>query len=384
MSAQVAISLTLLAGALLLTRSMTARQSVDPGFDPSRVAQFSIDPATQRYDVAKTITLYTRLTSELRAIPGVRSAAQARWAPFSRNRTDGSFHSDPDGGTASDAEVSVVAGGYFTALGVPFVEGRDFTDAELFQSGPMPAETPAIVTESFARALFGGGSAVGRRFYGTPAHSNALAIVGVVRDFRHDRVTEPPERMIFEPSRVGTNSQATFLVGTSEPFAAEAVAARAREIVASIDPELPIFGVRTLADAVAADLAADRLVTMLATVFATLATLLAAVGLYSVIARSVAERRRELSIRVALGAAPSRIARLVASDAWRMGAFGVIAGLAATFWLSRYLESWLFGVAPRDPVSLAGALTLIAAVLFSAAFGPARRAARIDSAAELK
>lgn len=379
--AQVAISLVLLAGALLLARSMAARQAIDPGFDPAGVLAFSIDPATQGYDVARTRALYERVLASLRRVPGVRDAAYVWSPPYSRMRNDGRFRAGPDSGTVQ-AEVDSISTGYFDALGVPFVEGRDFTASEVFRSGGDEADTPVIVTQALARALFGQASALGRRLTGRPAVTSDLVIVGVVGDLRHLMITEPAQPMIFEPARISRTSWGTIVVGTSRP--APEIAARARELVTTLDPSLPIYDVRTLADAIASDLAENRLVTRLATAFATVGLLLAAVGLGGVLARSVAERRRELSIRVALGAAPARIARLVARDALRAGVAGTAIGLLLVWWLSRYLESWLFGVTRWDMLALGGAVALVAGVLAAAALGPARRAARIDCAAELK
>jgi putative ABC transport system permease protein len=155
-------------------------------------------------------------------------------------------------------------------------------------------------------------------------------------------------------------------------------------VIAESDPALPIYDIRTLADEAAMRRADDRLVAILASLFALLAVIVAAIGLYSVLARMVAERRRELSIRVALGAAPAGIVRLVLAEAVRTGLAGAAIGLVVAWWLARYLESWLFGVVPWDPVSFSGALVLAAAAVLLSALAPARRAARLDFAAELK
>jgi predicted lysophospholipase L1 biosynthesis ABC-type transport system permease subunit len=250
------------------------------------------------------------------------------------------------------------------------------------------ADRPAIVTQSFAQALFGGRPAVGRRVFIAPGGSStarggsSYLIVGVVADMRHFQITAPPEPMVFSPTRADGRLPGSITVGTSRP--AGEIAGLARTVIAESDPALPIYDVRTLADEAATRLADDRLIATLASTFAILAVIVAAIGLYSVLARAVEERRRELSIRVALGAAPAGVARLIVSDAVRTGVIGAAIGLAASWWLARYLESWLFGVTPWDPLAFAGALALAAAAVLLSALVPARRAARLDYAAELK
>jgi predicted permease len=381
--AQVAISLVLLCGALLLARSMVARQNIDPGFDPAGVAVFSVDPATQGYDATRTHVLYQRLLGELRALPGVRAAAYIWMPPFVPSRNEVQFRAGADGSPTVTALSNSASDGYFQALGVPVIEGRDFLPSEVFrfQAGSAPGEVSAIVTQSFARDLFGRRPAVGRRFEAAQGNTSYL-IVGVVPDIRYVQLTAPPDPMVFTPAVAASRLPGNVVVGTSWP--AQEVASRARAVIAESDPALPIYDVRTLADEAATRLVDDRLVATLASVFAILAVIVAAIGLHSVLARAVAERRRELSIRVALGAAPAGVARLVVSDAVRTGLAGAAIGLAASWWLARYLESWLFGVMPWDPVSFSGALVLAAAAVLLSALAPARRAARLDFVAELK
>ncbi|HUL74786.1 MAG TPA: ADOP family duplicated permease [Vicinamibacterales bacterium] len=381
MAVQVAISLMLMVASLLLARSMAERWSVDPGFDPSRVLTFSTDPSTQGYDLARKRAFTAALLERLRALPGVRAAASAWPPPLTNSRREGRFLAD----SAAPPEVTAlsigVSSGYFAALGVRFVEGRDFRSTEVV---PLhgAADPPVIISQSLARSLFGPGSAVGRRIVGAPAAARTQVVVGVAPDLRQMTITEPAESMVFDTASMGLGTPVTIVVGTDAP--ASAMLPRVREVVGSLDPVLPIYDARTLEGAIGADLAQDALVMRLATIFAVLATVLAAVGLWGVLARGVAERRRELSIRVALGASPAAIGRSIAADAWRVGLPGIAGGLIATLWLSRYLQSWLFGITRFDPLAMAGALTLVAAVIGTSVVGPARRAATIDCASELK
>jgi predicted permease len=378
---QVAVSLALLIGSLLLVRSMAARHAIDPGFTPDRVVRFSVDPPTQGYPADRIRTFYRTLVDRVRALPGVRTAAYAWAPPYSRMRNETYARPALDSETKTLALLDSISEGYFAALGAPLVEGVDLPRVD-FTRPPTGADRPVIVTPSLARALFGTAPAVGRRVYLEVRGTAASTIVGVVGEIRHTAITEPDEPMVFQAAISSASSQGTIVVGVDGDV--RSLLPRLRDTLASIDPSLPMYDMRLLTDVIAGDLAQDALVMRLAAVFAGLASLLAAVGLYGVLARGVVLRRRELSIRVALGARPAAIARLITSEAIRVGAAGVAIGLVAAAWLSRYLESWLFGVRRFDAVAIGGALALIAVVLVASACVPARRAARIDCAAELK
>jgi len=377
--AQVAVSLTLVAGAFLLARSMAMRHAIDPGFDPSRVLVLSVEPRLPGYDDARKTMFYRNLMDRVREVPGVQSAGLSWSQPYGQIATDNEYWAENRPEQRVDAEVNMVSSGFFEALGLRFVSGRDFAPHEVLTNTGV--EGPVIINESAARKLFGDAPAAGRRIVlAYPEHA-VRVVVGVVSDMRQRQFMQPPEPMLFEPFS-GASDWATIVVGLGERAAA--VVPRLRQAVAAVEPRLPVFGVTTLADAIDAQLADDILVTRLTMVFAVLATMLAAVGLYGVLARGVAERRREFSIRAALGAGPAAMARLVSGDALRVTAIGVVCGLAAATWLTRFLKTYLYGVNRLDPLALAGAVLLLAIVALAATLVPARRAATVDPAPELK
>jgi putative ABC transport system permease protein len=377
--AQVAVSLTLVAGAFLLARSMAMRHAIDPGFDPSRVLVFSVEPRLPGYDDARKTMFYRNVMDRVREVPGVRSAGLSWSQPYGPIANDTVYWAENRSDQKVDAESNFVSSGFFQALGLRFVSGRDFAPSDgLTTTG---AEGPVVINQAAARTLFGDAPAAGQRIVLSYPEHAVRVIVGVVGDMRQRRFMEPPEPMLFQPFS-GASDWATIVVGLGEQAAA--VVPRLREAVAAVEPRLPIFDVTTLGAAIDAQLADDILVTRLTTVFAVLATLLAAVGLYGVLARGVAERRREFSIRAALGAGPAAMARVVSGDALRFTAMGVVCGLAAATWLTRFLRTYLYGVDRLDPLALAGAVVLLAVVALAATLVPARRAAIVDPGAELK
>ena len=381
--AQVAVSLTLVAAAFLLARSMAMRHAIDPGFDPSRVLVFSVEPRLPGYDDAKKTTFYRDLMDRVREVPGVRFAGLSWAQPYGPIANDNDYWAENRPEQRVDAESNRISSGFFGALGLRFVSGRDFAPGEVLTTTDV--EGPVIINESAARKLFGDAPAAGRRIVlAYPEHA-VRVVVGVVSDMRQRQFMQPPQPMLFAPFN-GASDWATIVVGLGQNSAA--VVPRLRQAVAAVEPRLPVFGVTTLGEAIDAQLADDILVTQICierpVVFAVLATLLAAVGLYGVLARGVAERRREFSIRAALGAGPAAMARLVSGDALRVTAMGVVCGLAAATWLTQFLKTYLYGVDRLDPLALAGAVVLLAVVTLAATLVPARRAATVDPAAELK
>jgi putative ABC transport system permease protein len=379
---QVGISLTLVVGALLLTRSMAMRHAIDPGFDPSRVLAFSVEPGLERYDASRVDAFYRQVLDRVRGMPGVRAAGIAWLQPFSPYAGDEEVRAE--GHPATDnvsAEYNVVSPGFFDALGLRFVEGRDFRDAELFPPAKVP-DSPVIISQSLARHLFGLAPAVGRRIQLHDPEGATRLIEGVVADMRQRRVLEPPDDMLFEPMGEGFAAWSTVLVRLGAP--ADVVARSARATVAAIDPAMPIYHVATLDAEIARQFSSDTLLADLARVFAAMATLLAAVGVYGVLARTVAERRREFGIRMAIGARPVLVARLVTHDAAWVVAPGLIVGLAASAGLARVIESRLYHVSPWDPFAAGGAVGLVLLVALAAARPAVRRATRVDPAEVLR
>jgi len=379
---QIAVSVTLLVGAGLLARSMMARLSVDTGFDPSRVLTFSVEPGLQR-DGPPTEAFFRDLLARVQESPGVRSAGLAWLRPFSQGAADMGVWLEGAGETAAvSGQYNAVSPGFFEALSLDFVEGRDFTEAELQR--PAAAGDPVVIlTASLARQLFGSAPAVGRRLEGRFSGGTPRTIVGVVEDVRLRRLASDREDSIFEPfGQSFPLGWATVVIGLDAPAAD--VASLMRETVASLDATLPIYDVIRLDAAIRQTVADDLLVMRLTLTFAVLATLLAAIGLYGVMSRTVAERRREIGIRTALGARPGAVARLVSLEAALILLLGVGLGVPLSWWLSWFIQNRLFGVERLDLISVAAALVVVTVATFGSALPAARRAARTDPANVLR
>lgn len=373
--AQITMSLALVVGALLLSRSIAAKLAVDPGFDATRVLSFAVDPALQRYGTTRP-TLFHDLLDRVRRVPGVRAAAVSWVRPsFQGVGTDRNF--EVEGGTEGakfSANTNQVGPGYFDAIGLPIVEGRDFLASE---SGP-EATTPCqcvVMTASIARAALGP-NPVGRRIrFSSP--TTPLTVIGIVGDTRQQQLLGSTLDVIYRPYVASANARwATIVVGLSGPAAS--VTPLLRRAVADVDPTLPVYDLLRIDEAIRTQFVDDLLVMQLARVFAVLATIVAAVGLAAILSRLVAERRREFGIRVALGATPRGIARLVAGEAGIVLAAGIALGLAASWWIAGLLTSRLFGVVRGDMWSYGLGLAMIVVVMFVCALPALRRAARLD------
>lgn len=378
--AQVVISVSLLVGALLLARSMSARRAIDPGFDASRVLTFSVEPQLQRYDDGRGAALVPALIARVREIPGVRAAGVAWRSPFALIGADEPvWVPDREEATRTDVEYNFISNGFFDALGLKLIAGRDFTEPEVFHGAA--GDGVIIISESLARRLFGDASAIDR-MVACSFPAGAKRVVGVVADMRETRILEPVQPLVFTPIRQGGMQWASILVALDAP--ARQVLPAVRQAVAGLDPALPIYNAETLDVTIGRQMANAGLLSRLTTVFAALALIVAALGLYGVLARGVEERQREFGIRAALGAGPASVARLVSGEAARVVVAGVAIGLATSWWLAKFLEDQLFGISRFDPESFAGAAGLIVAVAAAAALPAVRRAARVDLAEMLR
>ena len=379
-AAQVAVSLTLLIGAGLLVRSMNARLGVSPGFDATRVMTFSVNPGLQGYG-DRPPSFGGDLLDRVRRVPGVRTAALSAYPPFLQGAAPAIdfFAEGTDGKPMWSADANAVSPGFFDALGLQLIDGREFTEAE-FQSTSDFDDSLVIMTESLARKAFGSGSAVGRHVE-YAGRTGPKTVVGVVRDTKQRRLTDPSSDMIFWPINQG-HDQFSVIVGLAAPESK--VVPGLRQALADVDPTLPMYDVIRVDEAIRGEFADDYLVMRLTMAFAVLATLVAAVGLYGVLARGVTERRREFGVRVALGASPSAIAGLVTREALYVLIGGVGLGVGASLWLARLLDSRLFGVSHLDAVAFAAAIGLIVVVMLASAAPAGRRAAKMNAAEVMK
>jgi predicted permease len=390
---QVAVSLTLLIGAGLFIRSLGKLRDVDLGFRREHVLVFSIDPQLINYRREQIAGLYKQMLERIGAVPGVTSASLARQGLLSGSGTQGSitvpgFTPPPQENKLSrlgdrvELDVpflSQVGPDFFRTLGMTIVRGRDI--------GPHDNETSprvAVVNEAFARYYFGSADPIGRRFDRGAADGGEVEIVGVVKDAKAESIKEQTPRTFYVPFLQDPSSwrETTFQVRTAgDPLA---VVAAIRHEVQALEPNLPVFRVKTLEQQVDETLGQERLVATLATLFGVLALLLACAGLYGVLSYSVSRRTQEIGIRMALGAKRGDVLRLFVRQGMVLVVLGLAFGLATAFALTRLLSSLLFGVSNTDLMTYGIAAMGMVIVGLCACYLPARRATKVDPLAALR
>jgi predicted permease len=386
-AAQVALSLLLLVGAGLFVRSLMNLRNLGPGFPTERLLAFNIDPSLNGYTVERSKAFYRQLTDDLLAIPGVSAAGLASVAIMQGNEWDSGV--TVEGHVAVPQEdmqvyMNAIGPGYFKALGVGIVAGRDFTledtgDVKHGSADDDFAPRVVIVNEKFARRFFKDANPLGRHVgFGTdPGTATDMEIVGVVKDIKYTSLRDEVPIQMFTPYLASRFvGDMTVYVRTALP--AEQVVSLARERTKALDPNLPIYGVRTMEERVTDSLVVERLIAGLSAAFGLLATLLASVGLYGVMAYNVARRTREIGVRMALGAFGGDVIWLVLREALLLLSAGFLVGLPATLALARYAQSQLFGIGFADPPTLLVALVSLFLAAGLAGFIPARRASRVD------
>jgi putative ABC transport system permease protein len=377
---QVALSLVLLATSGLFLRSLGKAASVPVGFDRDAapdVVTLAFDPETQGYSPERTAAVGEEMLSRARALPGVRSAALAEIVPLSNRGMADNFAPDGRPDDQRIAFYNAISPGYFTALGIPLAAGRDFTPAD--RAG---APRVAIVNETLARGFWPGRSPLGQGLATVDDPSRGWLVVGVARDVKYLSLTESETPFAYFPLAQETRLEEVVLIARAEP--GRRLSASIRSAAAGVDPALPLFRLRTLEESIARSLADRRQGTILVAVFGALALLLAAVGLYGVVAFAVGERRREIGIRMALGATRRQIVSLFFRRGARLVAAGLAAGLLLAFSMTRLLSGMLFGVTPMDVTAIGGVSLLLAGVALAASSLPARRAAHVDPALTLR
>ena len=387
--AEVALSVALTAIAGLLIQSLLAVQRTPLGFDPSNVFTLELRLPQAKYRQPESIATFFRQAIErVRAVPGVQSAALVRAVPFSGNW--GSTNYEIVGGTPSTwlgcpctrpvttmtrkgsvplTRYHIVTPDSFKTLRVPLLRGRDFTDRD-----DLPSPHVAIVNDTFARTVFPNEDPIGKRII-TP-DTGPLSIVGVVGDTKHLSATEPAQPQLYVTHYQFPLMFTGLVARTSGP--PMSVANDVRKAIWSVDKDQPMWATRGLEDVVAASLGQPMFLATLLGVFAGVALLLAGVGIYGVMSYAVAQRTHEIGIRLALGASGPRVLREVVARAARLTAAAIIIGLAIAIASGRFVATVLFGVRPSDPVTLAGAASVLAIVSLAACYLPARRASRVD------
>jgi predicted permease len=372
---QVAVSLVLAIGAGLLARSLSNLRDFYPGFNRDKVLLFHVDPPI--VGITDVVPIYEQLIGRILQLPGIRTASLSVHEPLSANVSDTALK--VQGVTAGQQDdmtpvnVEPIGPGYFATMQTPILGGREFTDSD--RSG-----TPkvAIVNQSTARHFFGTANPIGR-FVSIPgyrADTSWLEIVGEVRDIKVHDLREASTPMLYVPMWQAAEGGATFEVRAAGDPAKAATAVL--EAVRSVNSRLPIYSVKTLGDQLDDSLVEERLVASLSETFGFMALLLTCIGLYGQMAYSVDRRRREIGIRMALGAQRNRIARMIVGETMILVGFGIALGLPTAMLASRLIASQLFGLRPVDPFTFSAACLVLALIAITASYLPTRRAASIE------
>jgi predicted permease len=374
-TAQIALSMMLLVSAGLFTRSLVNVARVELGLNAEQVVTFGVSPQLNGYKPQQIRELAARITAELAAVPGA-TAVTGGVVPLlagSDSRTSVSvegFEAGPDTDTSS--RFNEVLPGYFSTLGIPMLAGREITAGDGFGTPRV-----AVVNEAFARKFNLGANPVGRMMGTGRPTSLDTRIVGLVKDAKYSDVKDDVPPVFFRPllqnERIGS---LIFYVRTA--MAPDAFVANIPGTVARIDPSLPVANLRTLPDQIRDNVFLDRFMSLMSASFALLATVLAAIGLYGVLAYTVVQRTREIGLRIALGAPPAKVRMMVLSQVGKMTAIGGFVGLTAAWGLSRLAQSLLYKMSGSDPVVLTTSATALALVALAAGFVPALRASRVE------
>jgi predicted permease len=373
-TAQVALSFLLLFGAGLFVRSLQNLKTTDTGVGLDNLVTFQLSPTLNGYDAPRTVQFYQQLLERLRSAPGVKSAAVATVPILAGNEWDSSMsvegHRFADG-EDMQAFMNALSPGYFETMKIPFIEGRDFTVMDQKEQA-----TVAIVNRKFADHFFPGHSALGKHigFGGGPKAKLNIEIVGVVADSLYEGPREGVHRQVFIPNW-GRNSAAFYVRMHTASSSAFGVI---RNEVKNLDSAMPVYALKTVESQLDETLMTDRLIALLSAGFGFLATLLASIGLYGVMAFVVARRRKELGIRLALGAQPGGVIWLVLREVLLLLAIGLALGVPVALALGRYVSTQLYGIQPNDPWMATGTLVLLTVVSAVAGLIPATRASRID------
>jgi predicted permease len=378
--AEVSLSLVLLIAAGLLLTSFARLQRVEPGFQPDGIftAQLVLPP--QRYDGERLVGFYESLYQRLSALPGITAAALTDRVPLTGGQTPAPVavvgRPLPPMSERPNANRHLVSPGYFQTLGIPIRAGRDFDERD---SSRVPHVV--IVNETFARRHFPGEDPIGRTLI-TGMGQMPSQVIGVVADVRSTGLNTPPEPDYFLPALQRPETFTNILVRTtSTPVA---MAAAVRDALRSADPDLPLLQPQTLSTRISQTVADRRLALVLLASFAALALLLASLGVYSVMAHLVAFRTSEIGIRMALGASPGNVMRMVLGHGRRLTLVGIAIGVGGGLAVSRLMQQVLFEVDPADPLIYLAVSLMLLLVAELASFVPARRATRIDPVIALR
>jgi len=380
---QVAVSTVLLVCAGLFARSLQNSWRVDLGFRPSGLVLMAVNPALQGYNPSRTERFYHDLLTRISTLPGVQGVSAGRYLPFGFESTFLDVP-EPQAGPADRQRTTsvlsnVVSPGYFAVMAIPFVTGRDFA-----VSDDSASQRVAVVNAAFAARWWPGEDAVGKRLRMGAAVGQEVTVIGVVSNFKWSLLNETPRPMLILPFAQRYLSPRTLHAYTDRDPGSLVVAIRRQ--IAALDPQLLVYDATTMSKHVyqGQALLPSRVGAWLVGAFGLVGTLLAALGLYGVLSRMVAERRHEIGVRLAIGATPRHIVTMVISESMAVVAGGLVVGVALAGVLTRFLAALLFGVSQFDPTTFVSVPSVLLAVAFLASAGPAWQGARVDPLISLK
>lgn len=399
---EVGTTLVLLIGAGLMIRSFYRLQKVDPGFSYEQLTSFNISLPQKKYKDAQQIDgFYARLMDNLRTLPGVESTAAASGLPLGNNGWQTSFRIDgqprPEPGKTPLMEACLVTPDYFRSMNIPLKRGRFFDDhddrssiagKDLSKLNEVEQELSAlntiIIDEEFARRHWPNEDPVGKRIaMGSEEHPRYLTVIGVVGRVKMEGLSQDSKRVqgYFPFKQIPNNDMTVILKASGDP---NQLIAAVRQQVKAIDTDQPIYGIRTMDEIRAESVAPERLNLTLLSIFAAIALVLAMVGIYGVMSYSVTQRTHEIGIRMAIGAQPRDVFRMVIRQGMLLAFTGVVLGLISAFSLTRLMATMLFSVEPTDPATFAAITILLSLVALVACYVPGRRATRVDPVISLR
>jgi predicted permease len=375
MIAQIALAVLMLAGAALLVRTLVNLRRTPTGFEARNLLLFALDPVSARYADSAIASLYRTIRQRLEILPGVRGVTYSTRPLLSGGLSSTGVRIE----TRSDLgevplKVLRVGADYFSTMSIPLIAGRDFTAGEFVTDRPV-----ALVNRAFADWYVHGKMPLGFHYGDDSKKGLTTEIVGVVADTRYESLREPMAPTAFEPLRGG----ATFFAVRTAGDSASLIPA-VRKLVREIDPNLPVFKLKTQQTQIDEGLFVERLITQLAVAFGLLALILTSTGLYGLLSYEVARRTREIGIRIAVGAAPHAVQAGVFREMLAIVTVGLAVGLPCALLATRALSGLLYGVAPNDPLILGAVAALLLCVTSLAAYLPARRASRVDPLVALR
>lgn len=384
--AEIALGVMLLVGAGLLLRSLNRLSHVDLGFDPNHLLTASFDLSETRYNPDQQDRFVLDLLSRLKNLPGVTAASGAMPLPLSNNAWTISFnwpdHPVPEENEPS-ANVYLASAGLFEAMKIPLLRGRTFEDRDQRNSAPV-----MIVTESFARKFFHDQDPIGRKItIGAgegPSRDRykTREIIGVVGDIRTNKLDKTPDAAYYIPISQLMWGTPTLVIRTAADPAT--VAGNIHKILNAMDPDVPLYEIRTMGDYLAVDLGRARFQATLLGLFATMALILTAVGLYGVMSQAVVQRTHEIGVRMAMGATRESVLTMILSRGTTLTVIGTVIGIGGALALARLIESLLYQIPPRDPATYVSVSLILALVAIVASYVPAHRAAKVDPMVALR